>query len=220
MFFATTSHWFSAPSRNGQKGCLQTIPEDRPLFLKCYQKTSTRRLKSQEASFSEARKSMHHTRGTSLDTETKVSTLIQPNSREKTHCILARNLINSKRRRQKLDLLKRSYFLDSLAAFQARHMAKIGAIRHLFNDTEGLESCLRSNLVGENVIDCGCSTVQFRSALKALRSRQENSSSLSQSSIGGANVYENMLKKEYTQFGCSVAKGTNGRLYMCQLFRV
>jgi len=92
----------------------------------------------------------------------------------------------------------RSSFLDNMAGMQAQVMASYCRVEHSADNIQELQSRLRSKCVGENV-QCG---------------KSERAMMAAQSDVLRKNVLGN-----FTQFGVGAARGTDGKLYLCQLFR-
>jgi hypothetical protein len=113
-------------------------------------------------------------------------------------------LVNRERIVRDLPVLKRSIFLDDLARLHARNMADAQIVRHSVDSTEALQSILKSEMVGEDV-KRGISTREMH--------RRTMDAPLSNPSR------RNNLSKHFTEIGVGTAKGEDGKLYLCQLFR-
>ena len=80
----------------------------------------------------------------------------------------------------------------------AAEMAARCRVEHSANDVQELQARLHSKCVGENV-QCGASVKAMHDA---------------QSEVLRRNILGN-----FSQFGVGTAQGTDGKIYMCQLFR-
>jgi len=108
------------------------------------------------------------------------------------------NLINQERSRYNLPALKKSIFLDSVALVQAQKMAAKRNVFHSAENVQELQTRLQSKCVGENV-QCGSSVRAMHDA---------------QSEVLRRNILGN-----FNEFGLGTARGVDGKIYMCQLFR-
>ena len=117
-----------------------------------------------------------------------------------------RNLVNDVRIRSSssLKLLARRSDLDVLAEEHARRMASNQAVKHSKLDKvlDGIQSQQHKyEQLGENV-------GRGRTLLRANERMMEEAS----------NVW-NILDSRYTEMGMATAKGKDGKVYICQLFR-
>jgi uncharacterized protein YkwD len=113
-------------------------------------------------------------------------------------------LINRERILRDLPVLSRSIFLDEVARLHAKKTAHNQSITHSAETAEALQSTLKSDMVGENV--------QRGTSIREMHTRTMDSN-LSNPSR------RNTLSKYFTEFGVGTAKGADGKLYLCQLFR-
>lgn len=114
-------------------------------------------------------------------------------------------LVNAERKAHNLPPLQRSRFLDSLASLHATVMAKECRAMHSVDSIVELQCNLHSKQVAENV-DCGDYIRQMHSNTM----ESDASTNLSK---------ENILSPIFTEMGSAVARGTDGKIYLCQLFR-
>ena len=108
------------------------------------------------------------------------------------------SLVNKDRQQHGLMPLKRSKFLENLAALQARVMASKCNVEHSAKNIQELQSTLHSPCVGENV-QSGSSMAAMHSAMSQV-------------------LLQNVLG-DFHEYGVATAKGSDGKVYMCQLFR-
>lgn len=111
--------------------------------------------------------------------------------------------VNDERAARHLHPLKRSRFLDSLASLHANHMAQNCAVMQSVKNVAELRAVLHSKAVGENV--------QYGVAVNEMhKCTMRASESISR---------RNILSSRFTEMGSAVARGVDGKLYLCQLFR-
>lgn len=111
-----------------------------------------------------------------------------------------RFLLNQERRTQHLHPLLESTSLDNLARVQATYMAETGRVESAFANQEELSDMLNTDLaVGENV-QCGTTPLQLH--LASLKTRRSL-----------------LLSPLFNEFGLGIARGKDGQLYLCELFR-
>lgn len=112
-------------------------------------------------------------------------------------------LVNRERAVCGLTQLKRTRVLDELARFHAENMADDGTLFHSVDGLPHLKAKLGNvRYAGENV-QRGKSIRWMHTAMMA----------------SGKKSRDNILSKKYTEFGMGTAKGSDGKLYMAQLFR-
>ena len=97
---------------------------------------------------------------------------------------------------------RRSRYLDNLARFHARQMAQECRLRQSFHSIHELKVKLRAPIVAENV-QCG----------SCIRSMHEI---VMERSCSNRN---NILSCDFDEFGVGTSKGSDGKLYLVQLFR-
>jgi len=111
-----------------------------------------------------------------------------------------RFLLNQERRTQHLHPLLQSTSLDNLARVHATYMAETGRVESAFANQEELSDMLNTDLaVGENV-QCGTTPLQLH--LASLKTRRSL-----------------LLSPLFNEFGLGIARGKDGQLYLCELFR-
>lgn len=108
------------------------------------------------------------------------------------------HLVNQERANHNLPALKKSSFLENLANMHALALATRGRVEHSANDVQELQARLHSKCVGENV--------QSGASVRAMHEAQSD-------------VLRRNILGNFNQFGVGTAKGTDGKIYMCQLFR-
>jgi uncharacterized protein YkwD len=108
------------------------------------------------------------------------------------------SLVNQDRKKKGLLPLKRSKFLENLAALQARAMAAECTVKHSAKTIQELQAILNSLNVGENV-QSGSSMAAMHSAMSPV-------------------LLQNVLG-DFQEYGVASEKGRDGKVYMCQLFR-
>lgn len=112
-------------------------------------------------------------------------------------------MINRARAFWNVEPLRRSLELDNMARLHAQHMARLQRINHVTNSMESLRQMLNSEHVGENV--------QRGSTIHEMHIRTiQNQASKNR---------KNMQDQDFHEFGIGTAKGSDGKLYLCQLFR-
>jgi len=111
-------------------------------------------------------------------------------------------LVNRERVLVGLPELRRVRLLDDLARFHAENLADDEKLYHSVDGLEQLQRKIGGNFVGENV-QRGKSIRWMHTAMMA----------------SGKKSRENILSNKYTEFGMGTAKGSDGKLYMVQLFR-
>jgi len=112
-------------------------------------------------------------------------------------------LVNRERALCGLTQLKRVRLLDELARFHAENMAEKTTLFHSVDGLDALKSKVgEAKFAGENV-QRGKSIRWMHTAMMA----------------SGKKSRENILSKKYAEFGMGTAKGSDGKLYMVQLFR-
>lgn len=94
--------------------------------------------------------------------------------------------------------LKRSKFLEHLAGVQVRSMATKGVVQHSAKTIQELQEMLQSKCVGENV--------------------QSGTSMATMHAVMSPVLLQNVLG-DFQEYGVATAKGADGKMYMCQLFR-
>lgn len=110
-------------------------------------------------------------------------------------------LLNRERSRYCLPSLKKAPSLDTLALMHAKFMAQQGIVSHPFVKNEELTAATNSRRAADNVHAANSILALHCAALAVTESKA------------------NILDQEFNEFGIGVAKGSNGKLYMCQLFR-
>jgi len=108
------------------------------------------------------------------------------------------SLINQERLKNNLPAMKRSSYLEQLAKAHARSMASRCNVVHSANNAKELGKRLKSDVVGENV--------QSGKSIRGMHAAQ--SEVLRQNILG-----------DFNQYGMGTARGADGKLYLCQLFR-
>lgn len=111
-------------------------------------------------------------------------------------------MVNDERARHGLKPYHRSRFLDDLARWHAEEMANECQLRHSVDDIDTLKQKLKSDQVGENVLQG--SSIRLMHSLTMCQDSPDR---------------RNLLSTVYTEFGCGTAKGADGQLYMVQLVR-
>ena len=111
-------------------------------------------------------------------------------------------MVNDLRKEHHVPPLVRSRELDDFARSHAETMAKNLSLTHSVEETESLQQILGSEFVGEN-IQRGDSIKGMHSTTVSRRSAQ----------------FWNLVSGDFTQFGMATARGADGKLYMCQVFR-
>jgi uncharacterized protein YkwD len=111
-------------------------------------------------------------------------------------------LINRERAILDLPKLRRIKMLDDMARFHAEDMAENTCVFHSVKTADNLKHKLHSKYAGEN-IQRGKSIRSMHTGMmeKGKRSR------------------DNILSKQFTEFGMGTAMGGDGKLYMVQMFR-
>jgi hypothetical protein len=111
-------------------------------------------------------------------------------------------LINRERAMCNIPKLRRVRMLDDMARFHAEDMAENSCVFHSVKSADNLKRKVHSKYAGEN-IQRGKSIRSMHSGMmeKGKRSR------------------DNILSKQFTEFGLGTAMGSDGKLYMVQLFR-
>jgi uncharacterized protein YkwD len=112
-------------------------------------------------------------------------------------------LIEHERSVRGLHAFRTSEALNQLATQQACAMAKIGIVFHTVATIEELQLFLSSRQVAENI------------------QRGDNASEMHKETMASVATINrsNLLSPYFTEFGCGVALGRDGKLYCCQLFR-
>jgi uncharacterized protein YkwD len=112
-------------------------------------------------------------------------------------------LIEHERSIRGLHAFRTSEALNQLATQQACAMAKIGIVFHTVATIEELQLFLSSRQVAENI------------------QRGDNASEMHKETMASVATINrsNLLSPYFTEFGCGVALGRDGKLYCCQLFR-
>ena len=110
-------------------------------------------------------------------------------------------LVNKERVKRTIPALKRSRDLDFVARWHAEIMASEGSVRH--SDPSQVQAILDESgaYLGENVA-CG-----------------ESVQSIHQEMLESVGDLRNMTDRRYKEMGMATARGANGELYLCQLFR-
>jgi uncharacterized protein YkwD len=110
-------------------------------------------------------------------------------------------LVNQERCKRVVHALKRSRELDAVARWHAEIMASEGVVRH--SDPSQLQAMLEDSgtCLGENVASGDSVQMMHREMIK-------NVSDL-----------RNMTDRRYKEMGMATAKGENGEIYLCQVFR-
>jgi Cysteine-rich secretory protein family len=109
-------------------------------------------------------------------------------------------LVNKERVKRSIPALTRRIELDALARERAATMAKLGSIHH--GDPEDIQFRIQPcRRFGENVA-CGNSVREIHKDM--LQNEADRN---------------NMLDRRYSYMGMGTAKGVNGELYFCQIFK-
>jgi uncharacterized protein YkwD len=108
------------------------------------------------------------------------------------------SLVNKERSRHGLLPLKRSRFLENMALAQATVMASKCAVEHSARTIQQLQGMLRSQSVGENV--------QSGASMEAMHACMSDV------------LLQNVLG-DFHEYGVATAKGSDDKVYLCQLFR-
>lgn len=118
-------------------------------------------------------------------------------------------MINFERTSRRLPPLQRSPVLDHLARGHATFMARECHALHSVACAADLQTKLQSRVVAENILH-GQSTL--RDMHQAVMNGNNNKKH-------GSIRRQNILYPRFTEMGCAMAQGTDGKLYVCQLFR-
>lgn len=110
-------------------------------------------------------------------------------------------LVNKERAQYRLPPYKRCRELDDLARIHAKAMADQSSVYHSVTSIDALRLKLHATHVAENV-QCGESIRSMHDHVMAERA-----------------VSCHNLLGHFDEFGMATAKGTDGKLYLCQLFR-
>lgn len=113
------------------------------------------------------------------------------------------DMVNAERMAHQRKPFKRSRFLDGLASIHANYMAEQRSAIHSVQSIVQLQVILHSKLVAENV--------QQGEHIRDMH----NCTMTAQSSLSRQNI----LSKHFHEMGCAVARGSDGKIYLCQLFR-
>jgi uncharacterized protein YkwD len=110
-------------------------------------------------------------------------------------------MINTERTRRAVPALKRSSELDAIARWHAENMASADTVHH--SDAAELQSKLGKpcEFLGENV------------------AKGENIRSIHKEMMKNVGDVYNMTDRNYSEMGMATARGPNGDLYLCQIFR-
>lgn len=112
-------------------------------------------------------------------------------------------LVNQERELRGLRQFHSSHWLDQLAAKQAAAMARTGSVFHSVRTIDELMLLLSSAEVAENI--------QRGDTVEGMhRETMNHTNAINRS---------NLLSTFFTEFGYGVARGSDGKLYSCQLFR-
>ena len=112
-------------------------------------------------------------------------------------------MLNQERELRNLPLLNRSSFLDKIAQHHAARLARDLVVIHSVTSAAELHVKLHAETsVGENV-QSGMSMEEMHVAIM---------------SQVGSSSYNNILG-QFEEVGIGKARGKDGRLYMCQIFR-
>lgn len=111
-------------------------------------------------------------------------------------------LVNQTRSDYNLKALKRSRALDEMARQHAKALAKKCTVKHSVNNVKELKIKLQRAHVAENV------------------QRGDSVLAMHHSVMGQAGHTSRLnILGDFCEFGMATAKGSDGKLYMCQLFR-
>ena len=112
-------------------------------------------------------------------------------------------MVNKERVKRTIPALKRSPDLDAIARWHAESMAAERAVRH--SDPKELQAKLEElgvyAYLGENVHSGTCVRTMHREMVET---------------VGDV---RNMTDRRYTEMGMATAKGSDGELYLCQIYR-
>ena len=111
-------------------------------------------------------------------------------------------LINKERVRRGRESLRRNRYLDRVCQLQAETMAEQGELSHTSDSNSELQELVNSKSAGENI--------QRGPNIQAMHEEAMN---------GGRSAYKNIISRKFTEFGMGTARGSDGKLYMVQLFR-
>jgi len=112
--------------------------------------------------------------------------------------------VNQERIKRCLPVLVRCRDLEALAKRRAELMADRKVVTHSVGNITDLQRMLSREDVGENV-QRGGSVASMHIATMDMRSDPANR--------------RNILSRHFTEFGTGAAKGADGNVYLCQLFR-
>ena len=111
-------------------------------------------------------------------------------------------MVNTERTKRTTPAVKRSSELDAVARWHAEVMAAEGKVRH--SDAKDLQAKLMDNLgehLGENV--------GAGESIRAIHHEMTQN-------LGD---FRNMTDRRYKEMGMATARGADGELYLCQIFR-
>lgn len=109
-------------------------------------------------------------------------------------------MVNITRERRGLRPLYRSKRLDGVAREHAEYMAKIGKAVHSATSTEELKEMLGTRFAGEIVL------------------RGESMAEMHMFSVQQKSNRDIMMDSKFNMMGMATAKGSNGLVYLCQLY--
>jgi uncharacterized protein YkwD len=181
---------------------LQSIPEDDGVHIFEDDQTDLHRekLDMQRQCHSSSPSTIMRNKYVSSDLENISSSCPIPIHASSPQSILRR--INKERHRRGLKLLKESDDLILLAEEHAQNMVNMNKVFHSVRSIDELMTKLQSTLAAEN-IQRGDSVILMHE----------------ETMLDSCISRENILSPHFSEFGCAVLQGADGKIYSCQLFR-
>jgi len=100
-----------------------------------------------------------------------------------------------------------------MASLHANFMAQECHAMHSVSCASDLQTMLGSRVVAENIL-------HGQSTLREMHNNVMTTTTAAASSKNKHSIRrQNILYPRFTEMGCAMAQGTDGKLYVCQLFR-
>jgi uncharacterized protein YkwD len=181
---------------------LQSIPENDGVHVFEDDQTDLHRekLDMQRQHYSSSPTTTIRNKYVSSDLENVSSSCPIPIHASSPQSILRR--VNKERHRRGLALFQESDDLNLLAEEHAQNMVNINKVFHSVRSIDELMTKLQSTAAAEN-IQRGDSVILMHE----------------ETMLDSCISRENILSPHFSEFGCAVLQGADGKIYSCQLFR-